>query len=237
MTQESKETDFAENLALEGLLNHGSLEEKKAWLDEHEEEEKEEEAEAEAEKKADPFDDPAPKKRVQRNWLEHGLTETVSMKKAKRGRKAGGTNQSGMTRARATKEAIQIMTSLGVTKPVMAKMLGLSLKKLNKDFEHELEYGKDMLTTRITSALIQKALHGNVTAQMFFLKTKAGFRETDKTDVPDAERLALSGVERNQRLMSLLMTNPEFKVMMGQKLLESKPIDITPEADKDVFDI
>lgn len=195
-------------------------------------------AEIEAEKKADPFDDSQPRKRPQRNWLEHGLTDIVSMEKQKRGRPVGSLNN-GVAKKKATREAIQIMTAAGVTKTAMAKILGIAPSTLNKNFETELEHGKDMLTTRIVSALIRKALDGNVSAQMFFLKAKSDWREADKNDVPDAERLALSDVERNQRLMSLLMTNPEFKAMMGKKLLESKPIDIKQAeyTDKGVFDM
>ena len=228
MTQPKEETNFANDLALENLLKHDPSKSQEV--------EEEEDAQAEAEKKADPFDDPPPRKKAQRNWLEHGLTEKVSMKKAKRGRPLGSLDKK-ITKASATKEAIAMLTAAGVTKTAMAQILGMSTNRLNKDFAHELEYGADMLKTRIVNAIVKKALDGNMTAALFFMKAKGGWREANPNDPQDGEKRALSDVERNQRLMSLLMTNPEFKVMMGQKLLESKPIDITPETEQDVFDI
>lgn len=226
-------SSFAEDLALERAIalnpEYGTPQE----------EEIEEDAQAEAEKKADPFDDPKPKK-LQRNWLQHGLTKTVSMEKAKRGRPFGSQTK-GIAKDKATREAIQIMTATGITKTAMAKILGIAPATLNTKYADEMEHGKDMLTTRIVNALIRKALDGNVTAQTFFLKTKADFREADKNEPLTSEKLALSDVERKQRMMSLLMTNPEFRVMMGEKLLESKPkpIEVKPTeyADTDVFDI
>lgn len=42
--------------------------------------------------------------------------------------------------------------------------------------------GRASAIEKVATSLIQQAIEGNTTAQMFYLKTQAGWRETDKTD-------------------------------------------------------
>lgn len=236
MTQEGEETDeknFSDELAGDQLRAHvgfepATLEELEAEVEADEEEE--------ATKPSDPFDDPPPKTPAQRNWLANGIRtkelQNVTMDKKKRGRPKGSVNVV-HKRNKAMKEAIQIMTAAGVKKTVMAKILKRSMTYLNDNFSMEMEHGSDILTSKMVNALIQKGLDGNVSAIIFYLKSKAGWREVDRMDTPDGENASISDIERNQRLMSLFMNNPQFKTMMQQKQLEAIPIEVK----KDVFDI
>lgn len=193
----------------------------------------------------DPFDTPpavAPgthvRKDKHKNWLEHGLTETVSMEKKKRGRPVGSKG-SVHKRNNAVKEAIQVMTAAGVKKSIMARLLRISLPTLIRNFADEMELGKEMLDTRITNVFIKKALDGNMPALLHYLKSKTGMREIEKDENPN-ENARLSDVERNQRLMSLFMARPDLLEKVRQRQLDAAPINldkVESEVKKDVFDI
>jgi len=193
-------------------------------------------------------------KRPQPNWLSNRITpedyKTASIPKKKPGRKKGSKDKKKRT-IKAISMAIQVMSAVGVSAPTMAKLLGKKAKTFKEDFAHELEYGKEILTTRIVNTLVQKALDGNVPAMTLYLKAQAGWKEQDKDTLPDANQLRISEVERTQRLMAMLLANPEMLQTIRRKRLEaapipsavigvsgeSEPVEFEAEEVKDVFDV
>lgn len=71
----------------------------------------------------------------------------------------------------------------GVTHERIAQMIGVSLKTLLKHYQDELQGGDAMLTTRVAGNLYQHAAgfrgdpKAQVTAAIFWMKTRAGWRE------------------------------------------------------------
>ena len=173
-----------------------------------------------------------------RNWLANRNSDPDKvadiMKKRRMGRPKGSKNKN--SREKANREAIQIMVASGVKQTVIGQLLGISSSSMQSKYKNELEHGSDILKTRISNALVQKALDGNVSAAIFYLKSKGGFREMDK-DMTE-ENARLSDVERNQRLMALFMANPRMLEEMRQRRLEEPPVDVKIDVkDKDVFDV
>lgn len=239
---ETEENFFAEALELERIRAGDNWKERAAQHPEDEEEEEEEEETEPESGNEDPFAT-KPKKKAQRNWLSHRIEDAPKiadvMKKRKRGRPPGAKNKV-HNRDKAVKEAIQVMTAAGVKKNIIARLLRMSPTRLSQKFSDEMEYGSEILTTRMVNALIQKGLDGNVSAIIFYLKSKAGWREIDRNDIPGAEGAAISDIERNQRLMSLFMSNPQFKEIIVQRRLAGPPIETSQPLDgekKDVFDV
>jgi hypothetical protein len=88
----------------------------------------------------------------------------------------------------------------------MAQRGPLDVDTLRKHFRHELDMGMQEAIFLVASALYTSAVNGNVTAQIFFLKTRAGWRETGRLEVTGREGQPLpaqqSAVEAsNQKIL------------------------------------
>jgi hypothetical protein len=59
--------------------------------------------------------------------------------------------------------------------------------------------------------LYKRALDGNVPAQIFYLKTQAGWREAQRLELTGAEgRDFITDTERHQRLAAILQAKPKL---------------------------
>lgn len=123
-------------------------------------------------------------------------------------------------------DAIQIMTATGIKPKSIQVILGLSEKAITEKYSMERDYGKDILTTRIVNALVQRALEGNVPAITLYLKSQAGWRDSDKELPQNIDQLQISEIERNQRMMAIWLT-------MKERGLLPETIEVIG---KDVFD-
>lgn len=118
---------------------------------------------------------------------------------------------------KAKQDAVALMVSCGLNQTTISSLLGMSKDKLQKLFRPELDFGKDILTSRVANALVQKALDGNVMAAIFWLKSRAGWRETTELELSKKEGENISEVEREQRLMSIMLQNPSIRAKIEQK--------------------
>ena len=81
-------------------------------------------------------------------------------------------------------EALAAVTS----KKQMADYFGISETTLREiegrqpDVSVAYQKGRAKAIARMGSSLIQNGLKGNVTAQIFYMKTQAGWRETDESE-------------------------------------------------------
>lgn len=55
-------------------------------------------------------------------------------------------------------------------------------RTLERYYQLELELGSTMATASVVAALYRAAIKGNVTAMIFWMKTKGGWRERDRMD-------------------------------------------------------
>jgi len=89
------------------------------------------------------------------------------------------------------KRQVKIMVAAGIEQPLMAKILGISASTLKKYYKAELAIGKAEVVTAVAAALYKKAMSGNVTAQIFMLKTRGGWRETERLEHTGADGKSL----------------------------------------------
>jgi DNA-binding XRE family transcriptional regulator len=81
------------------------------------------------------------------------------------------------------KAVVSSLTAFGITQESIAKKLGISVPTLVKHYQHELETGLDNANAQVANTLFEMATSGKVpSATYFWLKTRAKWRETDKTD-------------------------------------------------------
>ena len=88
-----------------------------------------------------------------------------------------------------------------------------------------------MATTRMARTVFLKGAGGDLNAAKFWLKAKAGWKETDGMEVTGKDGADLSPIDRSQRLAIIFQSHPE----MLNKILKNKKdaIDVKTETPPD----
>lgn len=70
--------------------------------------------------------------------------------------------------------------AFGVSVEAICRLENFSYPTLMRHYRHEIEVGRDYINFLVANSLMQQALAGNTTAQIFYLKTRnaANFRES-----------------------------------------------------------
>lgn len=76
-----------------------------------------------------------------------------------------------------TKTKVSALTSFGITQEEIAAYLDIDPKTLRKHYRRELGTGKTAATAKIAQRLFDVAMEGNVAALIFWLKTRARWRD------------------------------------------------------------
>lgn len=83
---------------------------------------------------------------------------------------------------RATRELVQLHTMVGTRQETIASIIGIDPKTLRKYYREELDQSKAKANATIGGALFNKAKSGDTAAMIFWMKTQAGWRETQNID-------------------------------------------------------
>lgn len=84
------------------------------------------------------------------------------------------------------KTVVGIMAACGFPQDQIAARIGIDAKTLRKAFRKELDAGTEAANAIVAQSLFKKATgsgQGAVTAAIFWLKTRAGWKETDRLEV------------------------------------------------------
>ena len=105
---------------------------------------------------------------------------------------------------------VEAMAAYGIPEGDISRVVGVDPKTLRKHYRDELDLGETKANAQIAGFLFNAAKNGNVTAQIFWLKTRAKWRETpfelrhsgsivrrDLTEFSDAELIAMLGTAVN----------------------------------------
>ena len=82
----------------------------------------------------------------------------------------------------ATRRMVEHHAAIGTLHQQIAKILGLPLNTLKKHYREELDLGLARANAVVSGTLFAEAKKGNITAAIFWLKTRAGWRETAKVE-------------------------------------------------------
>ena len=92
------------------------------------------------------------------------------------------------------RKQVEAMAGYGVPQPDIALVIGVSEMTLRKYFALELTVGVAKANARVGQSLFNQAINGNTTAMIFWLKSRAGWREVPKEDVnADANTITVKG--------------------------------------------
>ena len=94
-----------------------------------------------------------------------------------------------------TRRQVEAMAACGVPEADIGKVIGIDPKTLRKHYRVELDTGGIRASTRIAQSLYNKALGDgaqSVTAAIFWLKTRAHWKETNVHEVSGPVKIELS---------------------------------------------
>jgi hypothetical protein len=78
----------------------------------------------------------------------------------------------------AIRRQVEAMAAYGIPEQDIARVVGIDPKTLRKHYRDELDLGETKANAQVAGYLFNAAKNGNVTAQIFWLKTRAKWRET-----------------------------------------------------------
>lgn len=78
---------------------------------------------------------------------------------------------------------VSLLAALGHPQDVIARVVEISEATLQRYYKRELSEPLPKLVAKVAGRLVEKALKGDTTSQIFFLKTKGRFRENDPAQI------------------------------------------------------
>ena len=89
------------------------------------------------------------------------------------------------------RKLVRTLAAVGITHEDIAKKIDISSDTLVKYYREELDDGRIDAIAQVGQKLYQNAISGNLSAQMFYLKTRAGWSETNKHEITGANGSAI----------------------------------------------
>jgi hypothetical protein len=80
------------------------------------------------------------------------------------------------------RQLVQLHATIGTPQEVIADILGIDAKTLRKHYRVELDQSMAKANAQIGGALFNKAKGGDTAAMIFWMKTRAGWREKQEID-------------------------------------------------------
>lgn len=99
------------------------------------------------------------------------------------------------------RKLVKALSSVGITYEDIADKLNISSDTLTKHYKEELRDGRVDANAQIAQSLFQNAKSGNTSAQMFWLKTRAQWKETNGLEVTGLDGGAIqviTGIDDNE---------------------------------------
>jgi hypothetical protein len=81
----------------------------------------------------------------------------------------------------AQRRQVEAMAAYGIPADDISRVVGIDAKTLRKHYRPELDLGETKANAQVAGFLFNSAKSGNVTAQIFWLKTRARWREAPTT--------------------------------------------------------
>jgi hypothetical protein len=82
----------------------------------------------------------------------------------------------------ASRRLVEHHAAIGTLHQTIAKLLQISLNTMKKFYAEELELGLARANAVVSGTLFTEAKKGNITAAIFWMKTRGGWRETARVE-------------------------------------------------------
>jgi len=91
------------------------------------------------------------------------------------------------------KQTVQLHATIGTRHENIARLLKIDVKTLYKYYRDELDLGLDKANATVGGALFKKAKGGDTSAMIFWMKTRAGWRERPEAETNVTVNLPFDG--------------------------------------------
>lgn len=81
---------------------------------------------------------------------------------------------------KAERQLVELHATIGTPQRAIADIIGIDVNTLQKYFRQELDLAYHKANAQVGGALFKKAVGGDTTAMIFWMKTRAKWRETDE---------------------------------------------------------
>jgi hypothetical protein len=78
----------------------------------------------------------------------------------------------------ATRQTVSLHATVGTRQEVIAEILGISVDSLQRHYRSELDTSREKANASVGGALFKKAMSGDTASMIFWMKTRARWRET-----------------------------------------------------------
>lgn len=102
-----------------------------------------------------------------------------------------------------TAAQVEALAGYGVRQDEIAAYLGIDPKTLRKHYREQLDKGEIRANVDVARALHKQATEGNVTAAIFWLKARAGWRDRPQQVVVDVDEDGSSSMVTRIELVPL----------------------------------
>lgn len=109
------------------------------------------------------------------------------------------------------RKVARTLAAVGVPHEDIALKLDISADTLVKYYKPELDAGRIDANASIAQTLFQQAKSGNTTAAIFWLKTRARWKETDRLEVTGADGKQVVDMSIFETLLTTLETRRQAK--------------------------
>ena len=116
--------------------------------------------------------------------MDGDLSNLESIKRGSKGRNAP------LVVTEEDREFVKILSTMGITIDIACKLiknldggLGIAPETFFKYFREEWQTGGMIANAKVANALYNSAINGDVTAQIFWCKTKLGWRTTEQVEM------------------------------------------------------
>jgi len=77
---------------------------------------------------------------------------------------------------------VEALSSFGISHEDISRLIGVTPKTLRAHYRYELDVGSSKAIARVAQTLFKKAVDGDTASAIFWLKTRARWRETHHVD-------------------------------------------------------
>jgi hypothetical protein len=123
-----------------------------------------------------------------------------------------------------TKAAVLECVTYGMPQAQICKFIGISEPTLRKHYRHELDVGETAMLLQVSKNVhdiaLDKADTRSLTAGIFLLKTRAGFRETNRTELTGKDGAPLEITASAKATLDPRSMSPETRDELKRLLQE-----------------
>ena len=107
------------------------------------------------------------------------------VKSSKTLRRKGGNPP--FVKTEAQRQLVELHSAMGTRLVDIAKIVGIPVRTLTKHFREELSLGHAKANAKVAATLYNKAISGDTTSMIFWLKTRGGWKESNTLEVSGPE--------------------------------------------------